>query len=257
MAPHVWRQHVQNLVQNIIIPDSLCWMDDDDGISVANICLRSLQEIETRFKQQVPFFVTCRLRLTLTFTFRRPLVSTNSASKLAIIEQLTELPCTLAQCDKSNCQSQTTYNKYLTVACFLPLFVLLLRGTERDVTAQVRRRAYLALASIFNHHDDAKAIEDITKLLFEGLVDVDRSVRLSAGYLIFNTTCLWLTTFYSSALCSLVRCYGRYGKQGYIHADAIFSQLYELFEAGKNSTRETLLISVSSIGKYVLSALLI
>jgi len=56
MAPHVWRQHVESLVQNIIAPDSLCWMDDDDGTSVTNICLRSLQEIETRFKQRVPFF---------------------------------------------------------------------------------------------------------------------------------------------------------------------------------------------------------
>ncbi len=119
-------------------------------------------------------------------TFRRPLSSTTSASKLAIIEQLTELPCALAQCDKSNCQSQTTNNKYLTAACYLPLFVLFFRGPEGEITSQVRRRAYLALASVFNHHDEAKDMGDVTKLLFEGLVDVDRSVRLSAGYLIFQ-----------------------------------------------------------------------
>lgn len=61
--------------------------------------------------------------------------------------------------------------------------------------------------------------------------------------------------FSSSALCSQVRCYGLYGKEGYTRAEVIFSQLYELFEAGKNSTRETLLISVASIGKYVKSLL--
>lgn len=53
MAPHIWREHVQNLVHDIISPDSLHWMDDDDGMSVSHICQRSLQEVQIRFDQCV------------------------------------------------------------------------------------------------------------------------------------------------------------------------------------------------------------
>ena len=51
MAPHIWRERVQNLVHEIVTPDSLQWMDDDDGMSVAHICRRSLQEVQIRFEQ--------------------------------------------------------------------------------------------------------------------------------------------------------------------------------------------------------------
>lgn len=55
MAPHIWRERVQNLVHEIVTPDSPQWMDDDDGMSVAHICRRSLQEVQIRFEQRVRF----------------------------------------------------------------------------------------------------------------------------------------------------------------------------------------------------------
>lgn len=56
MAPPIWREHVQNLIHEIIVPDSLHWMDDDDdGMSVSHICRRSLQELQIRFEQWVHF----------------------------------------------------------------------------------------------------------------------------------------------------------------------------------------------------------
>jgi hypothetical protein len=55
MAPHIWREHVQNLVHEIVAPDSLHWMDDDDGMSVSHVCRRSLQEVQIRFEQRVHF----------------------------------------------------------------------------------------------------------------------------------------------------------------------------------------------------------
>ena len=55
IAPHIWRERVQNLVQELVTPDSLHWMDDDDGMSVAHNCRRSLQELQIRFEQRVHF----------------------------------------------------------------------------------------------------------------------------------------------------------------------------------------------------------
>lgn len=51
MAPHIWRQQVQKVVHEIIAPDSLHWMDDDDAISVSHVCRRSLQEVQIRYEQ--------------------------------------------------------------------------------------------------------------------------------------------------------------------------------------------------------------
>ena len=51
MAPHTWRQQVQHVVNEIIAPDSLHWMDDDDAMSASHVCRRSLQEVQNRYEQ--------------------------------------------------------------------------------------------------------------------------------------------------------------------------------------------------------------
>lgn len=53
----------------------------------------------------------------------------------------------------------------------------------------------------------------------------------------------------SRALASLIRNYGLHGKEGYARAEGIFSKIYQFFDTCKNSSRETLLITVTSIGK--------
>lgn len=51
MAPHIWRQRVHALVEEIIHPDTLSWMDDDEGSTVPHLCKRSLYEIRIRFEE--------------------------------------------------------------------------------------------------------------------------------------------------------------------------------------------------------------
>ena len=60
MVPrHIWRQRVCDLVQGIIDPEPLTWMDDDDGAHIGelafirDLCCRSLDEIQLRFEQSV------------------------------------------------------------------------------------------------------------------------------------------------------------------------------------------------------------
>ena len=53
VSPHIWRQRVYNLIQAIIAPEPLAWMDDDDAAFIPDLCCRSLDEIQLRFKQYV------------------------------------------------------------------------------------------------------------------------------------------------------------------------------------------------------------
>ncbi|CAA7258548.1 unnamed protein product [Cyclocybe aegerita] len=214
IQPHVWRQRVQDSVQDIIYPDVLSWMDDDEGSSVPDLCQRSLYEIQVRFEQ-------------------RPLQSTTAIARSGLLERISALPCLLAQCDQSNCLEQNGNNQYIMAQVYVPLVSRLLKGTDDEVTVEIRRKTYSALSHIFKHHSGTQDLTLLWGLLHRGLIDPDRNVRLSAG----------------SALSSLVQLYGTHGKEGYDVTEPIFAQLYQQFETSKNPVRETLLPAVGAMGK--------
>ncbi|KAF8961112.1 hypothetical protein BDZ97DRAFT_1664899 [Flammula alnicola] len=213
LPPHIWRQRVQTLVQEIVAPDTLSWMDDDEGSSVPHLCQRSLYEIQIRFEQ-------------------RSLESWKNA-RLALIDKLASMPCLLAQCNATDCLSQNANNNFLTVSPYTPVISSLLEGPQEEVTPDIRRKIYHAFCSILKHHNGKEILDSSIDIVFRGMGDVDRSVRVSAGY----------------ALSGLVRRYGLNGQDGFNHAEPIFTHLYQRFEASKNPVRETLLIAVGSMGK--------
>lgn len=53
IPPHVWQRRVQDLVAQIIVPDLVTWMDDDDGLSVPQLAQRALFELHNRFEGYV------------------------------------------------------------------------------------------------------------------------------------------------------------------------------------------------------------
>ena len=53
LSPHIWRQRVYDLIQAILDPEPLGWMDDDDAAFIPDLCHRSLDEIRVRFEQYV------------------------------------------------------------------------------------------------------------------------------------------------------------------------------------------------------------
>lgn len=61
---------------------------------------------------------------------------------------------------------------------------LMLGGTDTEATVEVRRRAFRCAANIISKDlfdaDDNSV--DVFKAIFSGLTDVNRSVRLAAGY---------------------------------------------------------------------------
>ena len=56
IAPHVWQQRLRVLVGEIIVPDLLAWMDDDEGLSVPQLAQRALFEIQNRFEGYAVLF---------------------------------------------------------------------------------------------------------------------------------------------------------------------------------------------------------
>jgi serine/threonine-protein kinase ATR len=121
------------------------------------------------------------MNIRLTFSVRRPLRSSASEYRLEFLDRLSELPCVLAQCDKSDCFSQTNNNKYMMISPYVRVFMALLNGPNDEVTPQVRMKTYLTLVFALAHHDGVDDAENILELIFRGLADIDRSVRLSAG----------------------------------------------------------------------------
>ncbi|KAJ3516810.1 hypothetical protein NLJ89_g892 [Agrocybe chaxingu] len=216
LQPHIWRQRVQDCVQDIISPDTLSWMDDDEGSSVPDFCQRSLYEIQVRFEQ-------------------RPLLSTTPTARSGLLERISALPCLLAQCDRSNCLEQNGNNKYMMAQVYVPLVSRLLKGTDDEVTVEIRRKTYSAFSCILKHHSGTQDLTLMWGLLYRGSIDPDRNVRLSAG----------------SALSGLVQLYGAYGKDGHDDTEPLFAQLYQHFETSKNPVRETLLTAVGAMGKLM------
>ena len=182
LSPHVWRQRVHNLIQAIIEPEPLAWMDDDDATFIPDLCRRSLDEIQLRFKQCVILtFIWIRNCTLAYYLVCRTSSQLTPEARLSLICKIAQLPCLLAQCDKTDCTTQSTNNAFLTVLPYLPVITHLLDGPEEEVTPDIRRRVYLALLPVLLHHDATEDLEPIVNILQRGVNDSDRSVRVSAG----------------------------------------------------------------------------
>jgi serine/threonine-protein kinase ATR len=182
LSPHVWRQHVYDLIQAIIEPEPLAWMDDDDAAFIPDLCRRSLDEIQLRFKQYaILTFIWIHNCTLADYFFCRTSSQLTPEARLSLICKIAQLPCLLAQCDKTDCTTQSTNNAFLTVLPYLPVITHLLDGPEDEVTPDIRRRVYLALLPILLHHNATEDLEPIVNILQRGVNDSDRSVRVSAG----------------------------------------------------------------------------
>lgn len=118
-------------------------------------------------------------------TYRRE-IEQSAEARLSMIKKLANLQCFLAQCDKTDCTSQTAHNEFLTASEYFPLIHRLLRGTVEDVTPECRRRVHDALGFILRHHSGNDDVKYIIEPILCGMSDPDRSVRISAGYVAKN-----------------------------------------------------------------------
>ena len=114
---------------------------------------------------------------------RRPLNATSTLARISLAEQLKELPCLLAHFGSSDCLCKSETLAISTIPLGLSVVARLLDGEKDEVTTVVRRKAYHALGRLVRHHalsSDNGSEHDI-EMIFHGIADKDRGVRLSAG----------------------------------------------------------------------------
>ncbi|KAJ7581045.1 hypothetical protein C8J56DRAFT_793738 [Mycena floridula] len=157
--PDTWPQQFHSLIEKIVKPDPISWMDDDQGLPPAVYVRRAFDDIATRFE--------------------RPLLDPTASSRLSLIGLVDNLGKLL-----SSSPTPIRNTQLSTINFVMPLAGYLLSGTDEQVTSEVRRKTFKALDSILKHHrlHSREDIDATTVGLFiKGMSDENRSVRLSAG----------------------------------------------------------------------------
>ncbi|KAF7789400.1 hypothetical protein EIP86_000344 [Pleurotus ostreatoroseus] len=144
-----WRLGVREVVQKLIQPHNIPWMDDDDSLSDAH-----------------------------------PLSDTSPSARLDLARELARLPCALTSHLDLPCPSVPIRTAVVSIPTGMRVVVLLLDGPEREVTPIVCRAVYDALLRVVKHHTSGFSlalVEPVSELVMKGMKHGDRGVRLSAG----------------------------------------------------------------------------
>ena len=102
-------------------------------------------------------------------------------ARSTLLEKLAELPCLLAQCDTTDCLALNLTNNSLTIRPYIPVLGRLLESSAEDAGSDLRRRVYQVLLRAFKHHNPDEMADMAVDMVFKGMNDPDRSVRVSAG----------------------------------------------------------------------------
>ncbi|KAL1743103.1 hypothetical protein HDZ31DRAFT_83646 [Schizophyllum fasciatum] len=203
-----WRNDVYTLVQEIVAPHEVAWMDDDaDDIVYAQ---RAIKEVKKAKNPQ------------------------DTSARIAIAKGLARLPCLLARCDGSDCES----NINAATSCIPRLFPVLAHLCDdfgEGITSPLRIAVLDTLARFLRHHscESPQTLEQPTRTVMYGLVDKNRGVRMAAGRAL-------------KALFGVLRVGGMASSQT---ITPIFAELYNIANQGKAPITETLIINVCAVAK--------
>lgn len=177
-----WRPQILTLLQESIYPDEISWMVGDDGMDDQSYSQRAVLDLEGHFRRCFSFTLTTRSETD--FLISKSLIATSVTFRTSLADKVANLCCALAHCDSSDCWSSRHTVNLTLIPGILPIAGRLLDVSEGDVSSAVRRRVYTVLTRAIRHHSlDAglEGLEDATNVIFQGLTDKDRSVRLCAG----------------------------------------------------------------------------
>ncbi|KAF7432763.1 serine/threonine-protein kinase M1 [Pleurotus ostreatus] len=205
-----WKAQFRVLASELILPDELSWMDEDNGnLDEASIA-QAMNDVRIRFE--------------------RPLKDRSSNARLALADRLTRLPCVLAKC----CPQVHRRLSNISLLPFVQtLLARLLDGSLEEADADVRSRVYNAYSAIMAHDApiySKQELEQTLGVLIRGLCDKGRTVRLSAGRTLHQMT-------------------RSYGTAEGLPVASIFNHLYRITEMHSMRETETLLITVGLIAR--------
>ncbi|KAF5387623.1 hypothetical protein D9615_000714 [Tricholomella constricta] len=209
-----WRQKVQSAVQEIFLPEHIMWSDEEEAAPDDEQSLIAIDRLNERIQ--------------------RPSLETGTAHRVSFAKRLAGLVCLISHCDGSKCHDAPGKRTLPTLRPGLPGVARILEGPEDEVNSEVRRLAFAALAKAIHHHGheyrDVRPAH-VLDVVFRGLVDRERSVRLSAG----------------NALGAVIHTMSADGE----NFESIFDRLYHEFDKARLPGKETLIISVGLMGKTV------
>ena len=178
-------------------------------------------------------------------------------ARVALAKQLARLPCAIARHLDSLCPANHLRIPLTVIPTGLRAAMVLLTGTNKEVTPAVHHAVYDALVRVVRHHSSGFGIA-ITGPMFEvalkGVKGNDRSARLSAGYV----------SVYSAAVCNLIsrcsRCVSELvkmlqdkGAQGTQQIETMFKNMDVILSRCPDRVKETTLVSIGLIARCVYS----
>ncbi|PFH50130.1 hypothetical protein AMATHDRAFT_145857 [Amanita thiersii Skay4041] len=215
-----WRRRVRIAAQSLVEDEDYSWMDVDDDVS----------------DRQYAYFNLYQLREYLD----RP-AGGSKTPRVDIVNKLSNLINVISSCDNSPCSGT---QEFIDVSAILDLVELLLQGPQDHVTTGIRRQIFTVLSHAITHHDSETGVADWNRastVIMKGVVDSDRSVRLTAGH----------------ALRTLLEICCACRGEALNVTSQIFEHMYHLLETSpRMPISETLIITIGSCGETQDSELL-
>ncbi|RDB19974.1 Serine/threonine-protein kinase atr [Hypsizygus marmoreus] len=206
-----WRERVQAVVQDVLLPIEFIWPDNENFS-------------DDQFAQCILHHIVAHIE--------RPLQDFGSASRVLCATKLGELICFFAHCNGSGCSVSHSGIDLDALSPAISISLRLLDGPEEEVTREVRKRTLASLTRAMRHqtrNQRCESLESATRVIYHELSSNERSVRLCAG----------------NALCALIQLRSAMGHD----LETIFEQLYPYFDNAKISVKETLIVSIGSMGR--------
>ncbi|TFK72010.1 hypothetical protein BDN72DRAFT_869695 [Pluteus cervinus] len=189
-------------------------MYDDDTLDDASFISRSLQDIEDRFQ--------------------RPLSERQAPQRLELAKKAGALVCLLARCNNTECVQHETSQPLQIFPPYLPFLTRLLDGPDDEVNVAVRRCCYETFNKSLAHHGILETVDGaaIADIIFRGISSQDRSTRLCSG----------------KSLQAFLSCLASQ-KDARKDIQGVFSRLHQCLDQGPMFMKETLLLSIGSLGR--------
>lgn len=179
----------------------------------------------------------------------RPLEHVHPDARIRLAHDIGRLPCLLTLCSGEDCSAFRKEDGPPTVHHYVPVLVSLLRGEDDEVNPLVKRKVFQAMRSILRHRNEEDPGSETMDVIFQGLVDTDRSTRLQAGYIVSISMPLDPANgHYRVALSAVVQHYARHvTRPGNVTA-VIFDRIYQQIDNGAGPVKETLVVAVGKMG---------
>ncbi|KAF8622078.1 hypothetical protein AX15_007222 [Amanita polypyramis BW_CC] len=208
-----WRQRVLVAVKSLVNVERYSWMEiEGDGTTDKQCVAFSLHQTRDYLKQRSS--------------------QASQTPRNEVVKSVSNFICVLTRCDNFHCAGGT---QFIDISVLLDIIKLLLQGPAETVTTLVRQGSYKILAHGIRHYSDETGIAEwdhTGRIVMEGVVDKDRSVRLAAGH----------------ALSALLEASSSDNKTTKITSQ-ILGHVYQLLEEAKPPVKETLIIAMESCGE--------